>query len=60
MSELSESELLIAAKNRAWEVIHQWRGKPMCDDDTLAAMVANVVLGKIYKSPAHRVTEDVK
>ena len=46
MTDLTEAELLIAAKNRAWEVIRRWRDKPACDDETLAAMVAKVVLGK--------------
>ena len=45
MSDLPESELQIAAKNRAWEVIRQWRDKPMCDDETLAAMVTKAVMG---------------
>ena len=46
MADLTKSELMIAAKNRAWEVLRQWRDKPMCDDETLAAMVAKVVLGE--------------
>ena len=46
MSDLSESELLIAAKNRAWEVLRRWREVTACDDETLAAMVAKVVLGR--------------
>lgn len=50
MSELNEAELLVAAKNRAWEVIRQWRSKPMCDDETLAAMVAKAVLGRVYSA----------
>lgn len=40
----TRAEQLTAAKDRAWEVIRQWRHKPMCDDETLAAMVAKVVL----------------
>jgi len=44
---LTEAELLNAAKNRAWEVIRQWRGKSMCDDETLAAMVTKAVLGSV-------------
>jgi hypothetical protein len=43
---LTEAELLNAAKNRAWEVIRQWRNKPMCEDETLAAMVTKAVLGQ--------------
>ena len=50
MSDLTEAELLIAAKNRAWEVIRQWRDKPMCDDETLAAMVAKAVLGEAHSA----------
>ena len=47
MSELSESELQIAAKNRAWEVLREWRDEVhLCDDETLAAMVTKAVLGK--------------
>ncbi len=46
--ELTEAELLMAAKNRAWEVIRIWRDKTgICDDETLAAMVAKVVLGNV-------------
>ena len=44
--DLSEAELLMAAKGRAWEVIRRWRDVPACDDETLAAMVAKVVLGE--------------
>ena len=50
MSGLTEAELMIAAKNRAWEVIRQWRDKPAADDETLAAMVTKAVLGGAHSA----------
>ncbi len=41
---MTDIKPMIAAKNRAWEIIRKWRNKPMCDDETLAAMVAKAVL----------------
>lgn len=50
MSEITDAERSIAAKNRAWEVIRQWRNKPMCDDETLAAMVVKAVEGSVFSA----------
>jgi hypothetical protein len=50
MSDLTEIELQIAAKNRAWEVIRQWRYQKSCGDETLAAIVTKAVLGKAISS----------
>ena len=48
--ELTEIQLQIAAKNRAWEVIRQWRYQESCGDATLAAIVTKAVLGKAISS----------
>ena len=55
---LAGAELLSAAKNRAWEVVRQWRDKPMCDDETLAAMVTKAVLGEGVFSAADAAPPD--
>ena len=44
MADLTKSELQIAAKNRAWEVVRQWR-RLSVDDETFAAMVTKAVMG---------------
>ena len=44
MDDLTKSELQIAAKNRAWEVVRQWR-RLSVDDETFAAMVTKAVMG---------------
>ncbi len=56
MSDLTASELQIAAKNRAWEVLRQWRDRPACGDETLAAMVTKAVMGDA--DSANEVRED--
>ena len=44
MADLTKSELQIAAKNRAWEVVRYWR-RLFVDDETFAAMVTKAVMG---------------
>ncbi len=44
MNGLTASELQVAAKNRAWEVVRRWR-RLSVDDETFAAMVTKAVMG---------------